>query len=77
MKEQYGTIELTNPTTARPEHANVTETQGNELKNYFMKMIEALKGEMKIPLKKSKKRQTKKMEEINKSLRESQEKTNR
>lgn len=37
----------TNPTTARPEHSNVSEPQENNLKNNFMKMIRAFKEEMK------------------------------
>ena len=36
-------------TPKRPEHPNTDEAEENDLKNNFMKMIEALKEDMKIP----------------------------
>ena len=71
--------EFSYPMTAIPEYPGAAEAHENDLKTNFMKAIEALKEEEEIknPLKKSRKRQTKKWEEINKFLKESQEKTNR
>ena len=37
-------------TATRPEHPNADEAEENNLKNNFMKMIEALKEEMKNSL---------------------------
>ena len=35
------------PPRARPEHSNAAKAHGSDLKNNFMKMIEAVKEEMK------------------------------
>ncbi|MGE9641862.1 hypothetical protein ACQP3J_33010, partial [Escherichia coli] len=57
-------------TAARPEHPNADATEENGLKNNSMKMIEALKEDIETPLNKWKKKQTKKMKEVNKFLKE-------
>lgn len=56
--------EPSDPTTARPEHSSAAETKGNELKNYFMKMIETLKEEMKNSLEEAEGKKSKNLEEI-------------
>ena len=43
--------------SARPEHPNTNEAEENDLKNNFMKMIEALKEDMKNSLKEVEDRQ--------------------
>ncbi|EGW02308.1 Putative transposase element L1Md-A101/L1Md-A102/L1Md-A2 [Cricetulus griseus] len=55
-------------TLARPEHHNADEAEENILKNYFMKMIEALKEDMRQSLKEMEEKTNQKMQEINKSL---------
>lgn len=57
------------PMAAIPEHSNATKLQENNLKNNFMEIIQALKQEVKNPLKEIEERQ--KMEEINKFFKES------
>lgn len=42
-KRQFATREVSNSTTARREHSTITKTRENNLKNNFMKKIEALK----------------------------------
>ena len=70
--------EPSGPTTATPEDSKAAGTQENEPKIYFMNIVEALKKEIKISLKEVKVKTSKKLEEINNSLKESQEKkTNR
>ena len=66
--------ESRDPTPARPEHYNTDDTEENDLKNIFMKMIERLKEDM---TKYSKKIEEKnqKVIKINKSLKERQETT--
>ena len=54
-----------------PEHPNLQESEENILKYSFLKMLEILNEGMKKPLKKW--RERKKLEEIDKSLKESQE----
>lgn len=51
------------PTTARPEPPNAEEAEENNLKNNFMKTIEALKEEMKNFLKEIEEKRNKKLEE--------------
>lgn len=45
------------PMAAIPEHSNATKLQKNNLKNNFMEIIQALKQEMKNPLKEIEERQ--------------------
>ena len=60
--------EPSGPTIARHEHANTDEAEENDLKNNFMKMIEALKEEMKISLKEMEEKTKRKfLEEIKKT----------
>ena len=54
--------EPSDPTRARSEHSNATETQENELKNYFMNMIESPEEEIKIFVKKILKKDKQKVE---------------
>ena len=63
----------TNGSIERPEHSNADEAEENNTKNNFMKMIEALKEEMKISLKEMDEKANTKLDEI-KSLKETQEK---
>lgn len=51
IKSNMAPTESSSSTTERPEHPNSDEAEENNLKNNFMKMIEALKEEMKISLK--------------------------
>ena len=59
MKSKKAPPETSGSTTARPEHPNADEAEENNLKNNFMKMIEALKEEMKNFLKEKEKKTTK------------------
>ncbi|KAL6073605.1 hypothetical protein STEG23_027906 [Scotinomys teguina] len=61
-------------TTARPEYHNVEEPEENNLKNNFMRMLEAFIKERKNSLKEIENKTNKTLEEINKSLKQSQEK---
>ena len=53
---------------------NTNEAEENDLKNTFIKMMEALKKKTKNPLKEMEEKTNKKLQETNKSLKESQEK---
>ena len=64
-------INMAAPHTGGP---NTNETEENDLKNTFIKMMEALKEKMKNPLKEMEEKTNKKLQETNKSLKESQEK---
>lgn len=44
-------LETSGCTTARPEHHNTDKEEKNDLRNYFMKMTDALQEEMKNSLK--------------------------
>lgn len=57
--------EINNPTRARLEHSNTVDAEENNLINKFMKMIKALKQEMKNYLKKKGKCQQKRKKSIN------------
>ena len=61
-------------TIVRPEHLHTDEADGNDLKNNFMKMIEALKEEIKNSLEELEEKTNKKLEEINKSLKKTKKK---
>ena len=56
--------------TARPDHPNPDEAEENYLKYNFMKMIETFKEEKKNSLKEMEEKTNKKLEEINKPLKE-------
>ena len=60
--------------TGRPEQSNTEEAEDNTLHYNFMKMIVTLKEQMKNSLKEMEEKTNKKLEEINKSLNETQEK---
>ena len=62
------------PTTARLEHPNTDEAKENDLKNNFRRMFEALKEEMRNSVIEMEEKTNKKLEYINKSLKENQEK---
>lgn len=51
QKSSLAPLETSDPTMAKPEYSNAAETQRNEVKNYFMEMIEALREEVKNSLK--------------------------
>ena len=53
QKSNLAPLETSDPTMAKPEYSNAAETQRNEVKNYFVEMIEALKSEIKKSLKRS------------------------
>ena len=59
---------ISGSTTARLEHPKADETEENDLKNNLMKMIEAIKEEMKNSLKEIEEKANKILEESNKSL---------
>ena len=61
-------------TTGKPDHPNPEEAEENNIKYHFLKTIETLKEEKRNSLKEIEKK--KKMEEINKCLKENQGKTN-
>ena len=65
--------ETSDSTVARPKHPNTDEAEENDIKNNFMKMIETLKEEMKNSLKEMEEKTNKKLEDISKSLKGSQE----
>ena len=64
-------------TIGNPDHANPEEAEENDLQCSFMKMIKkSLKEEMKNSLKEMDEKTNKNLEEINKSLKKTQEKNN-
>lgn len=65
--------EMRGHTTGRLDHAVPEDIKGNNFKCYLMKMMETLKEEMKNSLKENELKINKKVEEINKSLKEIQE----
>lgn len=52
--------------TTRPELPNIDDEEENNLKDNFMKMIEAFKQEMKNPLKEIEQKMNKKLKDIKK-----------
>ncbi|KAK7807988.1 hypothetical protein U0070_016378 [Myodes glareolus] len=70
MKSNMAPPETGDSTAARPEYHGTYETEENDLKNNFMKMIEALIKEKKTSLKEMEEKMNKTLEEINKSLKE-------
>lgn len=63
-------------TLSNPEHSNTAEAQEKDLKYNFMKVSEVSNKEMNKLLQGSQKHKNEQLEEINKSLKERQEKTN-
>ena len=62
------------PTILSPEYFNTSESQESNIKNKLMKVIKVIEEEISKSLKGFEERKIKKLEEINKSLKESQEK---
>ena len=63
-------LETSGSTATIPEHPNADDIEENYLKHNFMKMIEALREEMKNSLKEMDEKTSKKLEEISWSLKE-------
>ncbi|CAH7019633.1 AABR07072562.1 [Phodopus roborovskii] len=57
-------------TPTRSEHPKADEAEENDLKNIFIKMIEALKDDLRKPLKEMEEKTNKKLEEMKRSLKE-------
>ena len=66
------TPELSGHTTGKLDHPNPEEAEENDFKCNFMKMMETFKEEVKNSLKEMEEKTNKKLEEINKSLKETQ-----
>ena len=67
-------IKPSDSTTSRLEQSNIDEAEENDLKNNFRRMFEALKKEMKTALEQREEKTNKKLEDINKFLKENQKK---
>ena len=58
-------LESRDSTPVRPEHPNANEAEENDLKNNFMKMIEALKEDMRKSPKEMEEKQNKNTRKYN------------
>ena len=63
-------IKCRDPTTARLEQPIIDQAVENDLKNNFRRLFETLKEEMRNYLKEMEEKTNKKLEDINKSLKE-------
>ena len=66
------TIKTSGRITAGAEQSNIDKVEENDLKNNIRRMFEAFQKEMKISLKEIEAKTYKKLEEINKFLKENQ-----
>ena len=69
-KSNRATPETSGSIARRHEYPNTDETKENDTEKNFMKMIEVLKEEMKNYLTEMEEKTNKKLEEINKSLKD-------